>query len=898
LGVSLLTLCLAIGALPLNAISALAVSPDVVISQVYGGGGNSGATLKNDFIELYNRGATQIDVTGWSVQYASAAGTAWLVTQLSGSIGAGKYYLVKEAAGAGGTVELPFANATGNIAMSATSGKVALVRGNTALVSGSGCPFAANVADFLGYGTTANCAEGTRTNSLSNTTAALRNGAGAIDTDDNGADFTVATPNPRNTPPPGDAAPSVASTSPANGASGADRDASITIGFSEPVSVAPGWYSIACATSGIHAATQSGGPSVYMIDPVVDFAGSESCTVIVTAENVTDADTNDPPDSMLVNYMFTFTTVAPPTLIREIQGTSHISPKVNTSVSSVPGVVTARRSNGFWMQDAAPDADDSTSEGIFVFTSTAPIATLVPGVTVKVSGTVTEFRPGGASSSGLTLTQITGPTVTITGLASLPAPVIIGAAGRRPPVTVIENDSAGNLELSNTFDPVEDGIDFYESLEGMLVGVSAPVAVSRTTRFSGSGEIWVVGDGGAAATTRSARGAIVISPGDFNPERILVDDELFKFTGPMPDVNVGATFAAATLSGLMDYAFGNYRIQLLAAPIVASDTLTREVTEPATKNELSVATFNVENLDANDPQSKFDELAGLIVTNLAAPDILALEEIQDDNGPLNDGTVTAVATIARLVAAITAVGGPTYDWRSVDPENNTDGGQPGGNIRVGFLFRTDGYVQFIDRPGATAMTANTVLGQHSSTRLAYSPGRVAPADPAWSTSRKPLAAEFKFRGEQLFIIANHFNSKGGDQPLFGRTQPPVLVSEIQRLQQAQVLHDFVAEILAADPKANVVVLGDINDFQFSAPMSRLKGDLLHVLIDTLPPSERYSYVFDGNGQALDHILVSAALFSQPFEYDIVHVNAEFASRASDHDPQVVRLGIKGNAKKD
>jgi endonuclease G len=181
--------------------AAFAISPNIVISQVYGGGGNSGATLKNDFIELYNRGNTTVNVTGWSVQYASSGGTTWTnSTTLSGSIAPGKYYLVQEAAGTGGTTNLPTPDAIGNIAMSASGAKVALVNNTTAL-SGTGCPFAASVVDFFGYDG-ANCFEGTATVPLTNTTAALRNGGGCTETDNNAADFTIGAPAPRNSATP------------------------------------------------------------------------------------------------------------------------------------------------------------------------------------------------------------------------------------------------------------------------------------------------------------------------------------------------------------------------------------------------------------------------------------------------------------------------------------------------------------------------------------------------------------------------------------------------------------------------------------------------------------------------------------------------------------------------
>lgn len=176
-----------------NCLPALAGSSTLVISQVYGGGGNAGAAYKNDFIEVFNRGTTTVDVSAWSVQYASSAGTSWQLTKLSGTIDPGHYYLIKESAGANGTVDLPAPDATGAINMSATSGKVALVDNQTALTAA--CPSA---IDFVGFGTAANCSETAPAANLSNTTAALRAGNGCTDTDHNSADFTVGAPAPRN----------------------------------------------------------------------------------------------------------------------------------------------------------------------------------------------------------------------------------------------------------------------------------------------------------------------------------------------------------------------------------------------------------------------------------------------------------------------------------------------------------------------------------------------------------------------------------------------------------------------------------------------------------------------------------------------------------------------------
>jgi predicted extracellular nuclease len=623
------------------------------------------------------------------------------------------------------------------------------------------------------------------------------------------------------------------------------------------------------------------------LEPAAAAGGQATANVTVDASTpvgsyvVAVTAANDDPTPQSASCTLTINVVTP-TPIHDIQGAGHLSPRSGQVVAGVSGIVTARGSNGFWVQDPNPDADPATSEGLFVFTSSAP--TVAVGDDVVVGGRVSEFRPGGASSTNLTNTELTGPSVTVRSSGNpLPAPTVVGTGGRVPPGEVIEDDATGDVETSGVFDPATDGIDFWESLEGMRVQLNDPVATGPSNAF---GEISVVGDGGANASVRTARGGVVVRPGDFNPERVFLDDSL----APTPTVDVGDRFPGAVV-GVLDYNFGNFMLEVTSTPAVTRGGLTREVTAPTGANQLAVATFNLENLDPGDPQTKFDQLAGLIVNNLRAPDLVAVEEIQDDNGPTDNGVVTAGATFAKLIAAVQAAGGPTYDFRSIDPVNDQDGGEPGGNIRVGFLFRTDRGLAFVDRPGGTSTAATTVVGAGADTRLSFSPGRIDPANSAFNNSRKPLAGEFTYNGHHLFVIANHFNSKGGDKPLFGHSQPPELVTQTQRVRQATVVHDFVASLESADPDAAVVVLGDLNDFEFSPPLGTLKAGVLHDLIETLPQAERYTYDFEGNSQTLDHVLLSDSLFAQPFVYDAVHVNSEFASQASDHDPQVVRLTL-------
>ena len=591
-----------------------------------------------------------------------------------------------------------------------------------------------------------------------------------------------------------------------------------------------------------------------------------------------------------INNASRTTATTTPTRIHEIQGAAHLSPMRGQPVFGVQGIVIAKPGNGFYLQDPNPDANEATSEGIFVFTSVTP--TVSVGDSVIVTGTVTEFRTGNTSAN-LTQSEISSPVIQVLSSGNaLPTATVIGLGGRVPPTEIIDNDAlSGTAEMTGTlFDPAQDGLDFYESLEGMLVQVNNAVAVGPTTANSSlDDETPVLADAGLSATVRTPRGGIVIRPNDFNPERIILSGDILG--NNLPDMRVGDA-VSGTITGVMGYSFGNFKLNVTAPFTISSAGLTREVTTAAITYEVSIATFNVENLSSTDSNEKFAGLAAIVVNNLKSPDIIAVEEIQDNNGAVNDAVIDASLTYTKLITTIATAGGPAYQYRQIDPADDQDGGEPGGNIRVGFLFRADRGVSFVDRPGGTALSDTQAISVGGQLQLSFSPGRISPNSPYFGGSRKPLAGEFLFEGKKLFVIANHFRSKGGDDPLFGRWQPPVRTSEITRTQQALLVQVFVSQALSLDPKANIVVLGDINDYQFSPTMLALKGNNLRVLMDTLPENERYTYVFEGNSQAIDHMLVSQNIVqvAEPI-YDVVHVNAEFtpSTRASDHDPQVARL---------
>lgn len=579
-----------------------------------------------------------------------------------------------------------------------------------------------------------------------------------------------------------------------------------------------------------------------------------------------------------------------PLRIRDIQGRTHFSTFLGFDATGVQGVVTALSGIGFYIQDPDADGDVATSEGIFVFTGAAGAKPAV-GDRVSVNGRVSEFvnasRPADAP-----LTELSG-TVSFAVLSAgnvLPAPVVIGTketqVDRLIPTGPIDDDGL------TSFDPSADAIDFFESLESMRVRVNNAVAVMGTNGF---GEIVVLSDGGQGSEPRTHHGGVRVQPGDFNSERILLDDE--AMAGATPEVHVGDKFLGPIV-GVMTYAFSNYRIAFTEAlPAVEAKLNERKATTLVGKNgRLTVGTCNLENLSAGD--ARIPDFAALIIEKLKTPDIVALEEVGDDNGTAG-GVVSSDQTLGELAEAIEAASGVEYSFRYIAPQANQDGGEPGRNIRVAFLFRP-GRVSFIDRAGGDATTPVAV---QAGPQLSISPGRIIdpeanPALNAFTNSRKPLVGEFEFQGRKLFLIANHFNSKGGDDPLFGKNQPPTLVTETQRLRQAAKVNAFVqqlqAAIEAAGATAGIIVMGDLNDFEFSTPLATVKGDVLDNLMERITLKERYTYDFEGNSQVLDHILIGGMFrgFAKTrIDIEVVHVNADFSvdSRLSDHDPVVARF---------
>ncbi len=537
--------------------------------------------------------------------------------------------------------------------------------------------------------------------------------------------------------------------------------------------------------------------------------------------------------------------------IYTIQGNGTASPLLGQVVVT-QGVVTAVDTNGFYIQDATGDADTATSDGIFVFTSTAPGAGVVVGNLVQVTGTVNEFA--GSTAGASTTTQITGPTVAlITAGVGVPAATLISTdgTGRAPPTTAISPD----------------GIAFWESLEGMRVTLQTPLVVANTNSNGTFGETYVVVSNGVGATGLNDRFGVTISNGDFNPERIQIDDDAGIFAGYTPNHTQGDVLANVT--GIVNYGFAEYELIVTEAVTTTTDrTLARETTTlTGSADRVTYASFNVENLDPTDPQTKFDRHAIEIVNGLRNPDIIGLQEIQDADGAGSGSNLSGAATAQRLIDAIAAAGGPIYRYVEVAPSvANSTGGEPGGNIRNGYLYNT-ARVTYVDGSAALIDTA------------------------AYTGSRRPLVADFMFNGERFTAINLHSSSRIGSDPLWGATQPPANAGDTSRTNQANGVRSFIDAALAVDATRRFIVNGDFNGFTFETALQSLTaGNVVRNLYDLLPAQEQYSYIFQGNYQPLDHILVTGSLYNSS-ELDIVHYNAGYTDglSATDHDQPLARI---------
>ena len=281
---------------------------------------------------------------------------------------------------------------------------------------------------------------------------------------------------------------------------------------------------------------------------------------------------------------------------------------------------------------------------------------------MSVTGKVAEYNEG--SSSNLTSTQIEPQSIKNLGQGQqLPDPVTLGKGGRPIPAAIIDNDGM------TTFDPEEDAIDFYESLEGMLVRLPRPTIISPYWTSGGTYNIATRVENDIADVITPAGGLVLKEQGNFNPRRLLI-----AYGNPGQEVGTGDTFADDVI-GVIGYNSGNFKVIPAKGELPAiHSSFKQEVSTIDVKDEqLSVATYNIENFYPGVSSAKINKLAESIVNNIKSPDIIGLVEVQDNNGEQNTGTTAADQSYQTLINAIKATGGPTYSFTDIEPVNNNDG---------------------------------------------------------------------------------------------------------------------------------------------------------------------------------------------------------------------------------
>lgn len=855
---------------------------DIVISQVYGGGGNSGATLKSDFIELFNRSDAAVTLTNWSVQYASTAGSSWQVTRLpTVTLEPGKYYLVQQASGNGGSVALD-PDTTGTIPMSGSGGKVALVSSITALAGAA--PTGGELVDLVGWGSAGHFEGSAPAGGTGNATAVLRNEAGCIDTDDNRADFAVAEPAPRNAAAPAHSC-NVPAVKPivlrcpsslgiaqgfAGGALLAASDADSIVNAASITSAAVPGISLAFTSATAEGGSASGRIEVAADAPLGDFP-------------VTVRFANDEAQEASCTVGISVRPLAPVThTIPQIQGSGATSPYANTE-QTTEGIVTAKVAGGFFLQDGNGDGDPATSDGLFVYNAAAADGVAV-GQRVRVTGKITEYTPGGANRSYTEMTNVTFAPVLSSGHSVAPA----------------------NIALPNAR---------LDQVEGMLVRFTDPLTISQTDYVGTRGELSLSSGRLEIPTNRHApRSAEAAALAAANAANLIVlDDGIFTTPATVPYIGEGSTVRAGDLvhdlTGVVDYgALGaggaGFKLQPTVPPAITRDN-PREAAPALPAGNVKVASANVLNFFTTftdgttatgqtnqgctvgsttsqgncrgaDNLAEYVRQRDKIVNQLKSidADVVGLMEIQ------NNGD-TAVGLLVDSLNA--AYGSPVYAVVPKPAATGTDA------IRVAMIYK----------PAAVTLVGGSLSDANS------------------VNNRPPMAQAFRAaNGEKFSVVVNHLKSKGscpsgsGAEADNGDGQS---CWNATRIAQAQRLVDaFVPQVQAAAGDPDVLLIGDMNSYGMEDPIAAIiaRGYVNQLERFVRPVGLPYSYVFGHQAGYLDHALASASLSPQVAGAAEWHANADEPEvidyntngkpqdlydaqpyRASDHDPLVISLAL-------
>jgi uncharacterized protein len=926
-------LALVLAVLPVH--HARALSADIVISQVYGGGGNSGAPYTHDFVELFNRGTTIVSLAGWSIQYASATGTggfgstATQITPLSGSLTPGQYLLVQEASSTvGAPLPTPDVTDTSPIAMAAGAGKVALVNSINPLgCNGGSTPCSADqlaqILDLVGYGN-ANFFEGSgAAPTLSNTTGALRLANGCTDTNNNAADFVVVSPSPRNTTSP--LTPCSAPPAPSlsiNDVSASEGNSGTTsFGFTVSLSVSAGTggvtFDIATqdnsatvadndyVAQSLTAQTIPEGQSNYVFSVLVngDATDEPDETFFVNVTNVTGADVADAQGlGTITNDDVNFCAL-PYTPIYTIQGSGASTPipgNVTTMGVVVGDFEGTAAASGFYLQDLSGDGDAATSDGIFVFTGSSDLVSV--GQVVRVTGYARER---------FDQTTLNG---TNSNTSAVPAANIVQCG-------------TGSVPATDVYMPFA-AINEPERYEGMLVRFPQSLVIAEYFNYDRFGEIVLalpldgeprpftgtaLDEPGAPANGRTLANSL---------RRITLDDAQSAQNPPTLRHPNGLPFAldnrfrggdtVTNTIGVLGYDFSLYRI-IPTGPADYTSANPRPASPDPVGGTLRVAAMNTLNffVTADYPSGALDNKCG------------PLNNVEC-RGWDSDQPTEFTRQRDKLLQALA---GLDADIIGLNELENSTGVEPLASIVSGL-------------PGYAYIATGTIGTDAIKVGLIYRPAVVTPVgdfklltsavDPRFidTKSRPSLAQTFEVNatGARFTVVVNHLKSKGSDcldigDPDLGDGQGNC--SQTRRAA-AKALVDWLASDPTGSGDPDFIIMGDLNSYAMEDTIDEIKagsddipgtGDDYTNLVANYQGTYAYSYTFDGQAGYLDYALASSSLFPQVTgaadwhinsdEPDVLDYDTSFkppsqdslyepnAYRTSDHDPVVV--GLNPNA---
>jgi len=598
--------------------------------------------------------------------------------------------------------------------------------------------------------------------------------------------------------------------------------------------------------------------------------------------------------------------------IPQIQGTKYLSNYYGNYVTTT-GIITSVGQVGWfpggteiYIQSESDDGNPKTSEAVMLYLPETNSVYKI-GDKIQVSGVIYEAL----RTSGLSLTSIRDITdiKVLSKRNPLPAAVLIGNNGRNIPKKVFSTFK-GNLNDKAELDLTQ-ALDFYESLEGMRVAVNNP----RVLGFRGGKTdvtdknakrhltLYVRADGDKKSDNETKSGGIIINEDnkDFNPE---------IFSIATSDHSIGLQMnhhyrVGDTLTGKVEGVFtylknlfggGEYTLVLPEYQKAVGDIELKEegtdfkdrpvTTLKSDSDSLTIAAFNIENLGGNlGAEERIKNLTDVVETNLKCPDILTMVEVQDDNGVNFNGGSSAYQTLSKIIGELDC--GHSYGIANIDPIVHGEGGQPGGNIRVAIIFNRD-KVGFNPRFNIDPLADTVVMSNGS---LSNNPGRVFPNDRAFRNSRKSIISEFIFKGQKIFIIGNHLNSKLGDRDFRGAIQPFVSGSEQKRIPKAARLNEFVRTIKSKNSNAHVFVMGDFNANMNEKSMKVLEGDVLTNMMRMIPANARYSTNHNGNSQPLDYIFSTKEILERDAKFEVLHINSDYMGRTSDHDPVIGKFNF-------